>query len=113
MIGAVIILSTDSQKKVAADLATELKRSGFQTWDCENDLLPGDEWDLEIPNQITKASAAVVLIPAKSVTDWLLKDGLVRLSSLGKPTKRVVIGQSRVLSQQTIDEIATWLHSLD
>jgi len=116
MKGPVVVLSDEKQPRIARGLVSQLWEHGFQTWDAEHDLLPGDNWGQEILRAIREANVAIVLMPTDpidAIRCWYLADGLVLLARLGKPTMKIVVGYGQTPQPPfSIDEIVGWLRSL-
>lgn len=59
--------SKDDKAKVR-ELYRRLVADGFDAWLDEEKLLPGQDWDLEIPNAVRAADVVIVCLSNGSVT---------------------------------------------
>ncbi|HVP55224.1 MAG TPA: toll/interleukin-1 receptor domain-containing protein [Candidatus Eisenbacteria bacterium] len=57
----------NSDKEFASALSSELERRGLSVWLDNKNLLPGDNWSLEIGKALAKSQAMVVLISPESM----------------------------------------------
>lgn len=57
----------NSDKDFAVALSSELKRRGVTVWLDQQNLLPGDNWALEIGKALAQSQAMVVLISPESM----------------------------------------------
>jgi hypothetical protein len=53
--------------KIVSELSEKLLHDGVITWFDEKDLLPGDEWKLEIENGIDRSDYILVFLSSQSV----------------------------------------------
>lgn len=75
-----MIIHADVDAKAAADLYDRLKVDGFSLWMESKDCLPGANKPTEIAKQIKKASAVLVCVSTKSVSNAGELQKLIRLS---------------------------------
>jgi len=57
----------NTDKEFASALSNELERRGVSVWLDKRNLLPGDNWSLEIGKALAKSQAMVVLISPESM----------------------------------------------
>lgn len=57
----------NTDKEFASALSNELERRGLSVWLDKRNLLPGDNWSLEIGKALAKSHAMVVLISPESM----------------------------------------------
>jgi hypothetical protein len=57
----------NSDKEFASALSRELERRGLSVWLDQQNLLPGDNWPLEIGKALARSQAMVVLISPDSM----------------------------------------------
>ncbi len=63
-----VYLSYESgDKEFAAALSSELEQRGVSVWLDKQNLLPGDNWSLEIGKALAKSQAMVVLISPEAM----------------------------------------------
>lgn len=61
--------------KVAAVLRTGLAQAGFEVWDATKEVLPGDNWALELGKALQRAQVMVVLLsPASLAATWVQRE---------------------------------------
>ena len=63
----VFVSYENSDKEFASALSSELERRGLSVWLDKQNLLPGDNWSLEIGKALAKSQAMVVLISPESM----------------------------------------------
>ena len=64
-----IFISYASEDKLQVrELVKRLSSDGFVPWFDENNLLPGQDWKLEIENAVEKADVVIVCLSNSSVT---------------------------------------------
>ncbi len=68
-----VFLSYDrADEAFAKSLSAELSKRGLSVWRDEEELLPGDNWALQIGEALRKSRAMVVLISPKSMrSKWV------------------------------------------
>ena len=57
----------NSDKEFASALSSELERRGLSVWLDQKNLLPGDNWSLEVGKALATSRAMVVLISPESM----------------------------------------------
>jgi len=62
----VFLCHASEDKAVVRIYASRLAEAGFGTWLDEEELLPGQEWDLEIRKAIRRSTAVIVFLSSKS-----------------------------------------------
>ena len=70
----VFLCHSSGDKPAVRDLYTRLQADGFDPWLDEEDLLPGQEWEKEIPKAVRAAEAIIVCLSHASIT----KEGYVQ-----------------------------------
>lgn len=70
----VFLCHTSGDKPAIRALYRRLKSDGVDVWLDEKNLLPGQDWQLEIPNAVKTSDAIIVCISNKSIT----KEGYVQ-----------------------------------
>lgn len=70
----VFLCHSSGDKPAVRDLYQRLLTDGFEPWLDEEDLLPGQHWELEIPKAVRAADAIVVCLSQSSIT----KEGYVQ-----------------------------------
>ncbi len=70
----VFLCHSSGDKPAVRDLYQRLLADGFEPWLDEEDLLPGQPWELEIPKAVRAADAIVVCLSQSSIT----KEGYVQ-----------------------------------
>jgi hypothetical protein len=63
----VFISHSGTQNGFAAAVGDALVRAGFEVWDPDRELLPGDNWLLEAGLALERADAVVLLLSADSI----------------------------------------------
>lgn len=63
----VFLSYANSDKEFASALSNELERRGLSVWLDKRNLLPGDNWPLEIGKALAKSQAMIVLISPESM----------------------------------------------
>lgn len=63
----VFLSYANTDKEFASALSNELERRGLSVWSDKQNLLPGDNWSLEIGKALAKSQAMVVLISPESM----------------------------------------------
>lgn len=64
----VFLCHASSDKPAVRDLYQRLRADGLQPWLDEEDLLPGQDWRLEIPNAVRVADVVIVCLSQASIT---------------------------------------------
>jgi hypothetical protein len=70
----VFLCHTSGDKVAIRALFKRLKNDGIDVWLDEENLLPGQDWQMEIPNAVQNSDAIIVCISRKSIT----KEGYVQ-----------------------------------
>lgn len=71
----VFLSHSHSDAPLAARMSTELEKNGFQVWNAERDLLPGDNWAEKVARALKESKAMVVLLtPATMESPWVKKE---------------------------------------
>ena len=70
----VFLCHASGDKPAVRDLYHRLKKDGFQPWLDEEDLLPGQDWRLEIPKAVQNSDVVLVCLSAGAIN----KDGYVQ-----------------------------------
>lgn len=63
----VFLSYSQRDKKWASALGSGLRASGFEVRDPENDILPGENWHLQLGKALERSEAMVVLLSPDSV----------------------------------------------
>ena len=63
----VFLCHASEDKASVRDIYERLKTDGFSPWLDEEDLLPGQEWEEEIPKAVKNADAVIVFVSRRSV----------------------------------------------
>ena len=69
----VFISHSHSDAPLAATISKRLQEKGFDVWDPDLHLLPGDNWAAEIARALDESQAMVVLLTPNSVTSSNVK----------------------------------------
>lgn len=64
----VFLCHSSSDKKAVRALHKRLRADGFEPWLDEEGLLPGQEWELEIPKAVRNSDAVIVCLSRSSIT---------------------------------------------
>lgn len=60
---------------LAARTSTELEKNGFQVWNADRDLLPGDNWAETVAQALKESNTMVVLLtPTTMESPWVKKE---------------------------------------
>lgn len=71
----VFLSHAERDDKLAQALRAELEKGGFEVWDAEARLTPGDNWALEQGKALKDAAAMVVLLsPAALASDRVKRE---------------------------------------
>lgn len=63
----VFISHAHSDAALAARISNALAKSGFEVWDSDRDLLPGDNWAREVARALQESKAMIVLLTPAAV----------------------------------------------
>lgn len=64
----IFLCHTAADKPAVRELYHRLRADGFQPWLDEEDLLPGQDWQLEIPKIVHTADVVVICLSHRSIT---------------------------------------------
>ena len=70
----VFLCYTDADNVIAKELHLQLIEDGIESWFSEENLLPGQEWGVEIPKAIRNSDVVIVLLSNHSIT----KEGYIQ-----------------------------------
>lgn len=63
----IFLCHSSNDKPKVRELYKQLRRDGFKPWLDEEDLLPGQDWQQEIPNAVRKSDIVLVCLSKSSV----------------------------------------------
>src|SRR6266478_3495331 len=64
-----------SDNTLALELAKHLRKKGFEVFNPEEDVAPGDNWALRVGNSLQESEFIVFLLtPGASENEWLRKE---------------------------------------
>ncbi|MFO1204407.1 MAG: toll/interleukin-1 receptor domain-containing protein [Burkholderiales bacterium] len=75
----VFLCHASEDKAAVRDYAARLTEAGFATWLDEEELLPGQDWDVEIRKAIERSSAVIVFLSARSQKRGYIQKEIVRV----------------------------------
>lgn len=64
----VFLCHANEDKEIVRDLYSRLIQTGVKPWFDEENLLPGQEWQLEIENSVRSSDVVIVCLSQKSIT---------------------------------------------
>ena len=64
----VFLCHASGDKPAVRELYHRLRAAGFDPWLDEENLLPGQDWQLEIPQAVRSSDAAIVCLSTRAVT---------------------------------------------
>ena len=70
----IFLCHSSGDKAVVRDLYERLSSEGFKPWLDEEDLIPGQEWQIEIPKAVKESNIVIVCLSRSSTT----KEGYVQ-----------------------------------
>ncbi len=71
-----------SERSFAQALAKHLSREGYKVWYPDQNLLPGDNWSLEVGKALEESNAMVVLLsPESARSEWQQREIQYALTS--------------------------------
>ncbi len=71
----VFLSHSHADAPLAARVSEALQRSGFEVWDSDFNLLPGDNWAAEVGRALEESEAMVVLLtPAAADSPYVKRD---------------------------------------
>lgn len=100
----VFISHSHSDAPLAATISKGLQDKGFEVWDPDLNLLPGDNWAAEIARALEESQAMVVLLTPNSVSSSNVKREIE--FALGSKNYRnrlipvVIGGRDRISTQE-------------
>lgn len=107
----VFICHASEDKPAARHLHMRLKADGFRPWLDELDLLPGQDWQLEIPRAVRRADAVLVCLSTRSIS----KTGYVQLevkialdAADERPEGAVYVIPARLEECQVPERLSKW-----
>src|SRR3990172_6114290 len=102
--------------EMARRLYEDLKNAGLECWFDQEDLLPGQNWKLEIPNNIKKCERVCILLSSRSVekTGYVQKETRLALDTLDNfPSGHIYVIPIRLDECKPKDEKLQDLHWAD
>jgi predicted nucleotide-binding protein len=69
----VFISHSHETKSLAKKLGEALKRAGLESWNHEQEILPGDNWAQKIAQALEESEAMVVLLSPDSLDSTLVR----------------------------------------
>jgi hypothetical protein len=75
----VFLCHASEDKTAVREYAARLAQAGFATWLDEVDLLPGQDWDVEIRKAIERSSAVIVFLSARSQKRGYIQKEILRV----------------------------------
>ena len=95
----IFISYADQDVEVAKQLASELRNAGYEVWNPEKELLPGDDYRIEENKARKRSRAMIVLLSAASLrTDRVREDINFALGSLQFCNRLIPVQVSSVAS---------------
>jgi TIR domain-containing protein len=86
----------DANADFIGNLKGEIRRSGFESWAFEGDLIAGDEWRPEIDQAIkTAAALVVVMTPAAKASEYVTYEWSVACGA-GVPVIPLLLAQTKL-----------------
>ncbi len=72
----IFLCHSSADKPAVRDLCQRLSADGFQPWLDEENLLPGQDWELEIPKAVRNSDIVIVCLSRESInrTGYLQKE---------------------------------------
>ena len=64
----VFLCHASADKSAVRDLCRRLRSDGIALWLAEEDLLPGQDWQLEIPKAVRSSDAVIICLSSRAVT---------------------------------------------
>ena len=64
----VFLCHASGDKPAVRDLYRRLRADGIAPWLDEEDLLPGQDWELEIPKAVRSSDAAIICLSSRAIT---------------------------------------------
>jgi len=66
----VFLCHNSTDKRIIRQINVELKKADLKTWLDEEQILPGQQWQVELENQIEKVRAACVFVGEDGMGPW-------------------------------------------
>lgn len=71
----IIISHARPEQKLARDLATRLTKAGYEVWNADQEIIPGQNWALQLGEALEESDAMVVLLsPGSMKSEWVRND---------------------------------------
>lgn len=71
----VFLSYVESDKEFAQDLAARLSKEGYEVWDPNREVYPGDNWPLKIGEALQQSEAMVVVLSPESMqSEWVHRE---------------------------------------
>ena len=108
---AVFLCHSSNDKLAVRRLERRLRGDGYATWLDERDLLPGQEWDLEIRRAVRAADVVVVCLSKGSVTKagYVQKEIRVVLDAADEqPEGAMFLIPARLEECEVPDRLSRW-----
>ena len=70
----IFLCHSSGDKPLVRELYRRLRQDGYQPWLDEEDLIPGQDWQIEIPKAVKNSQAVLVCLSNSSIT----KEGYVQ-----------------------------------
>jgi len=64
----IFLCHASGDKPAVRELYHRLRAAGFDPWLDEENLLPGQDWQLEIPQAVRSSDAVIVCLSTRAVT---------------------------------------------
>ena len=69
-----VYLSYSSKDKdLASDIASRLSEEGYDVWNWQEELFPGDNWAKNLGEALEQSDAMIVLISKDSMDSWVVR----------------------------------------
>jgi hypothetical protein len=107
----VVFLCHASEDKVAVrSYAARLADAGFATWLDQEQLLPGQDWDLEIRKAIARSSAVIVFLSEKSRKRGYLQKEVLRVldEAERQPEGTIFLIPAKLEPCEVPDRLSRW-----
>lgn len=107
----VFLCHASSDKPTVRRLYTYLRENGFEPWLDEENLLPGQDWQIEIPKAVRAADAVVICLSKSSIN----KEGYVQKEisfalniAEEKPENRIYLIPARLEVCEVPSRLSRW-----
>lgn len=110
-IPTVFLCHASDDKQAVRDLYRCLAESGVKPWLDEVDILPGQDWDLEITRAVKRTDIVVVLLSRKSITKkgYLQKEIRMALDTASRqPEGTIFLIPARIEECDVPDSLGRW-----